>query len=111
MSGRLSITEMQQILRRLVRVRSEEREKKSVVTSPGARTTAWAVKVTSLSSHNVYNVRVVEIGAAGSEPDEIGGQMKAVILAESFTSTGSLSAGTYVVMLRVGGKNVFYAAV
>jgi hypothetical protein len=42
---------------------------------------------------------------------EIGGQMQAVNLAESFLETGQLLAGTFVVMSRVGGKNVFYVPV
>ena len=81
----------------------------SVVTSPGARTAAWTVKVKSHSSYNVYNVRAVEIGAAGSLPVEIGAESQAVNLAESFLQQGQLAAGTYVVMFRVADKNVFYA--
>jgi hypothetical protein len=81
----------------------------SVVTSPGARAAAWAVKVKSNSSYNVYNVVAVVIGDAGTTPAEIGGQMRAVNLAESFTEQGTLPAGTYAVMFRVGDKNVFYA--
>lgn len=81
----------------------------SVVTSPGARATAWAVKVKSNSSYNVYNVCAVEIGEPGSLPVEIGQQMQAVNLAESFLDPGTLPTGTYVVMCRVGDKNVFYA--
>lgn len=81
----------------------------SVVTSPGARVTAWAVKVKSHSSYNVYNVYAVEIGEPGSLPVEIGQQMQAVNLAESFLQQGTLPVGTYVLMCRVGDKNVFYA--
>jgi hypothetical protein len=51
----------------------------------------------------------VEIGDAGTVPTEIGQQMQAVNLAESFTEQGTLSAGTYAAMFRVGNKNVFYA--
>ena len=83
----------------------------SVVTSPGARAAGWAVKIKSLSSYNVYNVRAVVIGDAGTLPVEIGAQMQAVNLAESFLQDGQLAAGTCVVMLRVGEKNVFYAPV
>jgi hypothetical protein len=82
----------------------------SVVTSPGARAAAWAVKVKSNSSYNVYNVVAVVIGDAGTVPSEIGNQMQAVNLAESFLSQGTLPAGTYAVMFRVGDKNVFYAS-
>lgn len=81
----------------------------SVVTSPGARAAAWAVKVKSNSSYNVYNVVAVMIGDAGTIPVEIGQQMQAVNLAESFLSQGTLPAGTYTAMFRVGDKNVFYA--
>jgi hypothetical protein len=48
------------------------------------------------------------INDAGSEPTEISQQTKAVNMAESFTQTGTLPAGTYAVMARVGGKNVFH---
>jgi hypothetical protein len=80
----------------------------SVVTSPGARAAAWAVKVKSNFSYNVYNVVAVVIGDAGTIPVEIGQQMQAVNLVESFTEQGMLPAGTYTVMLRVGDKNIFY---
>lgn len=90
---------------------TESLQEVSVVTSPGARTAAWAVKVKSLVSYNVYNVCTVQIGDAGSLPVEIGQQMQAVNLAESFMSQGTLPAGTYAVMARVGDKNVFYATI
>ena len=107
----MNITNSQQVLERIARGGSQDRSEISVVASPGARVAAWAVKVKSLSSYNVYNVQAVEIGDAGSIPVEIGGQMQAVNLAESFTQTGQLSAGTYVVMSRAGSKNIFYAPV
>ena len=92
-------------------VRFENNYGVSVVASPGARAAAWPVKVKSHSSYNIYNVRAVVVGLPGSEPSEIGGQMKAVNLAESFVEEGQLSGGTYVVMFRVGRKNVFYVPV
>lgn len=98
-----------QLLEQLARASSQETSEVSIVASPGARVPAWAVKVESLSSYNVYNVRAVEIGNAGSLPVEIGGQMRAVNLAESFLATGQLPAGTFAAMSRVGSKNVFYA--
>lgn len=98
-------------LARFARNRSQQRQEVAVVTSPGARSSAWAVKVKSLSSYNVYNVRAVEIGDAGSLPVEIGDTMQAVNLAESFLQQGQLSAGTYVAMSKVGEKNIFYAPV
>lgn len=109
MSNRVDIIDSRQVLERLVREGSQPIQEVSVVTSPGARAPAWAVKVKSHSSCNFYNVRAVEIGAPGSLPVEIGQEMQAVNLAESFLQEGTLAAGTYVVMLRVGDKNVFYA--
>lgn len=103
--------ENMRLLGRLGRKGDERSKEISVVISPGARTTAWAVKVESNSSYNVYNVQPVEVGDAGSIPTGIGSQTKAVNLAESFTQTGQLAAGTYVLMCRVGSKNVFYAPV
>ncbi len=108
MAGGANIVDGQQILERLARKNSEQIQEVSVVTSPGARTAAWAVKVKSNSSYNVYNVVAVVIGDAGSIPVEIGGQTQAVNLAESFQQQGTLSAGTYAVMFRVGDKNVFH---
>ncbi len=92
-------------------VNTESLKETTVVTSPGARAAAWAVKVKSLVSYNVYNVCVVQIGEPGSLPVEIGQQMQAVNLAESFLSQGTLPSGTCAVMARVGDKNVFYAPI
>lgn len=111
MSNGANTSDTQQLLERLARVGSQDRGEISVVASPGARVAAWAVKIKSLSSYNVYNVRAVEIGDPGSLPVEIGEQMQAVNLAESFLEDGQLSAGTYAVMSRVGDKNIFYAQV
>ena len=108
MSNGVNIVDAQQLLERLSQAGSQNVGEVSVVTSPGARISAWAVKVESLSSYNVYNVRAVEIGNAGSLPGEIGGQMQAVNLAESFSEQGTLPAGMYAVMFRVGDKNVFH---
>ncbi len=90
-------------------VNADSIQETSVVTSPGARAAAWAIKVKSLVSYNVYNVCAVQIGDPGSLPVEIGQQMQAVNLAESFLDQGTLPAGMYAVMSRVGDKNVFYA--
>ncbi len=111
MSNQNGIVGSQQILEQLGRQGLQGRQETSVVTSPGARVAAWAVKIKSLSSYNVYNVRAVVIGDAGSLPVEIGGQMQAVNPAESFLEDGQLSAGTFAVMFRVGEKNVFYVPV
>jgi len=111
MGNGANITNSQQLLERLAREGSEGTQEVSVVTSPGARAAAWAIKVKSNSSYNVYNVVAVMIGDAGSLPVEIGQQTQAVNLAESFLQQGTLAAGTYAVMFRVGDKNVFYAPV
>ena len=108
MSSRTNIVNRQQVLDRLCRAGSQGTGEIAVVTSPGARTAAWAVKVKSNSSYNVYNVVAVVINDTGSVPTEIGQQTKAVNLAESFTQTVTLPAGTYAVMSRVGDKNVFH---
>jgi len=111
MNNGMNVVDTQQLLERLARADSQETGEVSVVTSPGARAAAWTVKVKSHSSYNVYNVRAVVIGDAGSLPAEIGGQMQAVNLAESFLETGQLPAGTFAVMSKVGSKNVFHVPV
>lgn len=108
MDSGVNIIDGQQILERLARKGSEQTREVSVVTAPGDRTAAWAVKVQSNSSYNVYNVITVVIGDAGSMPVEIGQQTQAVNLAESFQQQGTLAAETYTVMFRVGDKNVFH---
>jgi hypothetical protein len=108
MSNTANIVNRQQVLDRLCRTGSPGPGEIAVVTSPGARAAVWAVKIKSNSSYNIYNVITVVINDAGSVPTEIGQQMKAVNLAESFTQTGTLPAGTYAVMARVGDKNVFH---
>jgi hypothetical protein len=108
MSNTTNIANRQQVLDRLCRAGSQGTGEIAIVTSPGARATAWAIKVKSNSSYNVYNVVAVMINNAGSEPTEIGQQTQAVNLAESFTQTGTLPEGTYAMMARVGDKNVFH---
>jgi len=98
-------------LERLARQGSKEMQEVSVVSSPGTKALAFAAKIKSLLEYNVYNICMVEIGSPGSEPTEVGSQMQAVNLAESFTANGQLAAGTYVTVLRVGAKNIFYAPV
>ena len=110
MSNRTNVTNGHQVLQRLARQGPEAHET-SMVTSPGARATAWAAKVKSHDSYNVYNVCAVQISDAGSLPVEVGQQMQAFNLAESFLDEGTLSANTYILMCRVGDKNMFYAPV
>ena len=108
MSNAANTVNRQQVLDRLCRAGSQGTGEIAIVTSPGARAAAWAVKVKSNSCCNVYNVAAVVINNPGVVPAEIGQQMQAVNLAESFTQTGTLPAGTYAVMARVGDKNVFH---
>ena len=107
MDSGVNIINGQQMLERLARG-TEQIKEVSVVAAPGDKAAAWAVKVQSNSSYNVYNVITVVIGDAGSIPVEIGQQTQAVNLAESFQQQGTLAAGTYAVMFRVGGKSVFH---
>jgi hypothetical protein len=104
-----TITDQQQLLAELARTGSQNRQEPSVVISPGGRATAWAVKVKSHIAYNTYNVRVVVLGETGSIPVEMGEQMVATNLAESFLSQGTLAAGKYALMCRLGESNVFYA--
>jgi len=108
-SDTAQILNSQQLLERLSREGSPATAEPAVVNSPGARAAAWTVKVKSNSAFNLYNIVVVVVGGIGVEPEEIGGQMQAYNLAESFTQQGTLAAGTYAVMSRVGYSNVFYA--
>jgi len=109
MGNNFEIGESQQALERLAREGSRGMQEVSAVTSPGARAAAWAIKIKSHISYNVYNVIAVVIGDAGTTPLEIGQQTQAVNLAESFEAEGTLATGTYAAMFRVGDKNVFYA--
>jgi hypothetical protein len=108
MSDDVNITEGRQVLERLARQGTGQAQEVSVVTSPGSRVAAWAVMVKSNFLYNAYNVVTVEIGAAGSAPVEIGAQMQATNLAESYLQQGTLTEGTLAIMFRVGDKNIFY---
>jgi hypothetical protein len=105
----MSLTDSQQVLERIARQGPGPACEGSIVASPGGGTAAWAVKVKSKVAYNVYMVRAVVIGDTGSIPVEIGEQVEAVNLAESFLNEGTLPAGKYGVMVRVGEKNMFYS--
>ena len=79
------------------------------VTSVSGGTSVFAAKVKSNYSYNIYKVRVVEMLSPGQTPAEIGSEMKATNLAESFTQQGQLAVGKYVLVCTTGDKNVFYA--
>lgn len=84
------------------------RREVSVVVGTGSAGGAWAVKIKSHTAYNIYQVRAVIIGETGTIPLEIGDEIEAVNLAESFLGNGTLAAGTYAVMFCVGGVNAFY---
>jgi len=98
-----------QILERLGRENAAGRKEDSTVICAGQGASAWAGKVKNCVAYNVYGVSIIEIGLPGTIPVETGSEMQAVNLAESFLQQGNLAAGTYIVMQRVGDKNVFWA--
>ena len=78
------------------------------VVSPGATVQVFACKVKSSVSHNLYKVRMVEIGPPGTLPVEIGDEMEAIDLSDDFSNPASdVSIGSIVVVSRVAGKYVF----
>jgi hypothetical protein len=111
MGSNVSITNSRQIVEKLTRKALKGLSEVSVVASAGGGMIVWAVKIKSLHSYNFYNVRAVELGSPGIAPSEIGSEVKAVNLAESFLQDGQLSAGTYAVMFRIGDTNTFYVPV
>ena len=109
MKSEINISNREQVLNRLTRQPSERIVDSAIVTSPGATTQTWAVKIKSNISYNIYNVINIKINEAGSEPAEIGQQIQAINLAEPFDQQGVLGYGTYVIIFRLGNKYVFYA--
>lgn len=103
------LTDGQQLLAELARTGSQARRETSTVVSPGARIPARVVVVQSHLAYNIYVVRAVVLGSPGELPLEIGEQMEAVNVAEPFLGEGTLASGTYVILSRVGEKNVFHA--
>jgi hypothetical protein len=86
------------------------RREVSAVVGAGSATSAWAVKIKSHTAYNAYRVQAVVIGDTGTIPLEFGDEMEAINLAESFLGSGTLAAGKYAILFRVGDRNVFYAA-
>ncbi len=103
------ITDQQQVLADLAREAPRNRRETSAVITPGAGAGSWPVTVTSHVSHNVYRVRAVVLQGAGTVPTEIGEQMEAINLAESFLAEGTLTPGSHAIMCRMGERNAFYA--
>jgi hypothetical protein len=103
------ITDERQVLTSLSREATANRKEASLVVSGAAGSPAWPVTIRSHVAWNVYRVRAVALGEAGSVPIEIGQEIEATNLAESFTSEGALPAGTFALLFRAGERNVFYA--
>ena len=101
--------ELQEKLARLSRVNTRGiKDEVTLVTATGTMPPAWTIKILSLDSYNVYNVQLVNITEPGQNPSPVTDNIKAYNIAESFTTDGSVAAGTYAIMWRVGNKNVFY---
>jgi hypothetical protein len=87
-------------------MKEEQMQEVQGVISPGARVQTFNCKVKSLVSHNVYKVQMVEIGAPGSLPVELGSEMEAVDVTDDFLNPASnVPIGS--VLSRVGSKYVF----
>ena len=110
MSEGAGVLDVQEQLSRLARQSDQAiTEERSLVTATGTAPAAWTIEVVSLREYNVYNVEQVQITMVGSDPAPVGGSATTAFnLAEAFNSDGNVSAGTYAVMWRVGGVNVFY---
>jgi hypothetical protein len=109
MNDEINITNRQQELNRLCREPMVRLRETVILCSPGVGTQFIAVKIQSNSSYNVYNVVNVTFGEPGSEPVEMGMYVLATNMAEPFDQQGTLPAGTYVVIFKLGNKYVFYA--
>jgi len=101
---------VQERLSRLARAQQQGRQEESaLVAASGAAPPAWLIEVVDNVEYNLYEVQQVRIITTGLEPLAVGGSTtQAFNVAESFTSAGTISAGTYAVMWRVGERNVFY---
>lgn len=82
-------------------------DESALVTATGAAPAAWTVEIVSNVEKNLYTVRQVKILSVGVTPVTVSGsETQAFNLAESFLAAGTLSAGTYAVMWRVGDQYV-----
>jgi hypothetical protein len=108
MAGEIFSEKTKQLLDRLERDNSRAADETYQVSAVGDEVTAWPAKIISHKEFNTYNVSPVEIIAPGVNPVQRGSEITAFNLAESFIGTGSLTPGSYVVVFRVGSKNVFY---
>lgn len=81
----------------------------SFVTSTGGKAAGFVAEVISKYDRNRYYVKIAEVGILGAVPIAMGNQFIAVNVAESFTAQGSLPAGTYVIISKIGDYYCFYA--
>lgn len=89
-------------------MKEEQMQEVQGVVSPGARVQTFSCKVKSLVSYNVYKVRMVEIGAPGFLPVEIGSEMEAVDVTDDFLNpAGDVPISSIVIVSRTGSKYVF----
>ena len=102
--------EINRELQRLERKISSEQNNFITVGGLGCNS-GFVGKVVSNTAFNVYNIQPVTITNQGVEPSNTGDQMQAYNLAEDFTQPGNLTAGGYVIVIRIGRKNVFYLEV
>lgn len=102
--------DLQEQLSRLYRGNTDRiKSEHSLVSATGAAPAAWTIKILGLNSYNLYDIQQVQITTIGVTPSTVGGSdTTAFNLAEPFNAPGSVAAGTYAVMWRVGNKNVFY---
>lgn len=101
-------TDQQQVLADMARGGPSRRQETSALVAPGGSVSAWAVVVKNHVDYNVYTVRAVVVGETRSVPVEFSEPMEATNLAEPCNEQGTLAAGTYAIMLRLGEKNVFH---
>ncbi len=83
----------------------------AIVISPSNKASTVAAVIKSLSEYNSYNVKAVIIEMVGLEPFEVGLEFIATNLAESFMTAGQLTAGTYIIVTKTGGQNIFQLSV
>lgn len=102
------VVSQQEDLRRFLRKGSRTDREAFLVGSTGGKTTAWPAKILSKYDYNVYNVQSLKIVEPGVGPVELGPQMRAYNMAESFIQQGQLNAGQYVIVFQMGDVNIFY---
>ncbi len=108
MSDEITQNEQQQMIERLLR-NGQPMAENAFVTSAGGRNAGFVAKIVSKYNYNHYNVRACELRGAGLYPSVFGQEVRAVNVAESFTAQGTLPAGKYVIMFRMGEYYCFYA--